>query len=61
MTTSLYLLLAVGWLVVAGVNLRNHAHWSSVVLDVVLCLVFAVLGVRKAIRAGGEENDDKKK
>ena len=58
MSTSLSLLIGVGWLIVGFVNIRNGAHWSFVVFDFVLFLVFVVLGVRKAVRAG--EEDDKK-
>ena len=51
MNMLMYFLLSLGWLITGIVNVTRHAHWTGIALDFVLFVVFAVLGVRRAVRS----------
>ena len=61
MSSLMYLILAVGWVIVGVINIRHGAHWSFVALDAVLAAGCVFLGVRKAIRSGQDDDEDMKK
>ena len=52
MSTSICLVISVVWIVAAIVNGSRHNGWQTVVFDIVLALIFLVVGVVRAIRAG---------
>ena len=57
------LIIGLGWLIVGVVNLVRGGHWTMIVLDFVMGIVFLAMTVRKALRSGdGEdgENEEKK-
>ncbi len=59
------LIIGVGWLVVAFINIANHAHWAMILLNFVLGAVFLISAFRKISLAAKEdmeaENRKKKK
>ena len=63
MSTSFCLVISVVWIVAAIVNGSRHNGWQTVVFDIVLALIFLVVGVVRAIRAGedGQSKGNKKK
>ena len=63
MSTSICLVISVVWIVAAIVNGTRHNGWQTVVFDIVLALIFLVVGVVRAIRAGedGQSKGNKKK
>ena len=52
------LILGVGWLVVAFINIGNHAHWGMILLNFILAAVFLFSAVRKISRAAKEEQEE---
>lgn len=56
---TLFIIAAV-WLAAAVINIVHHAPWTSVAFDFVLCLVFIIIAVVRAIRSGGGPGIDGK-
>ena len=53
------LIIGIGWLIVGVVTLTRGGHWSMIVFDFVLGVVFLALAVRRAIRdASGEDGQN---
>ena len=61
MSTSICLVISVVWIVAAIVNGSRHNGWQTVVFDIVLALIFLVVGVVRAIRAGEDTQAKGKK
>ncbi len=61
MSTSICLVISVVWIVAAIVNGSRHNGWQTVVFDIVLALIFLVVGVVRAIRAGEDSQSKGKK
>ena len=58
------LILGVGWLVVAFINIGNHAHWAMILLNFVLGAFFLYRAYRRisqAVREDMEEEERTKK
>ena len=49
------LIIGVGWLVVAFINLANHAHWAMILLNFALAAIFLVQAFRKISLAARED------
>ena len=55
------LILGVGWLVVAFINIGNHAHWAMILLDLALCVFFLYKAYRKISLAVREDMEEEKR
>ena len=61
MTFLVSLIIGVGWLVVAFINLANQAHWAMILLTFTLGAFFLISAVRKISRAAREEQEEEYK
>ncbi len=52
------LIIGIGWLIVGVVTLTRGGHWSMIVFDFVLGVVFLALAVRRALRDIRENEED---
>ena len=58
MTFLVSLIIGVGWLVVAFINIANHGHWAMILLNFALGAFFLISAVRKISRAAREEQEE---
>ena len=52
------LIIGVGWLVVAFINIANHAHWAMILLNFVLSTLFLIQAFRKISLAAKEDMEE---
>ena len=52
------LIIGIGWLIVGVVTITRGGHWSMIVFDFVLGVVFLALAVRRALRDIREDEQD---
>ncbi len=52
------LIIGIGWLIVGVVTITRGGHWSMIVFDFVLGVVFLALAVRRALRDIRENEED---
>lgn len=52
------LIIGVGWLVVAFINIANHAHWAMILLNFVLSALFLIQAFRKISLAAKEDMEE---
>lgn len=51
-------IIGLGWLIVGVVTITRGGHWSMIVFDFVLGVVFLALAVRRALRDIREDEQD---
>ncbi|MBR3554362.1 MAG: hypothetical protein IKN89_00490 [Oscillospiraceae bacterium] len=49
------LIIGVGWLVVAFINIGNHSHWAMILLNFALAAFFLIKAFRKISQAARED------
>ena len=55
------LILGVGWLVVAFINIGNHAHWAMILLNFVRGAFFLYRAYRRSSQAVREDMEEEER
>ncbi len=52
------LIIGIGWLVVAFINISNHAHWAMILMSFVLSAFFLYKAYRRISQAAREDMEE---